>query len=391
MGERLRVLMVSKACVAGAYQKKLEELARAPDIELAVVVPPSWREAGHTQPLERAHTAGYELSVEPLAFNGHHHIHFYPLIHRQFQRVRPHLVHIDEEPYNLVTFHLLWLAQLAGARTIFFTWQNLARRYPPPFSLMERYVLAHADAAIAGNHEAAMVLRGKGYRGPIEIIPQFGVDPALFCPAGQIAPEPGDRPFTVGYAGRLVEQKGVLVLLEAFARALRQLPAGTAWRLALAGSGPLQADIQRRARELGIAHLVELVRHLPSMAMPDFLRSLDVLVLPSLTRPNWKEQFGRVLIEAMACGVPVLGSASGEIPRIIGDAGLTFPEGEAGLLAERLLWLYRYPAERRRMSGRGRARVLERYTHVCVAARTLEFYRQLTHRSGLRPQQDRTL
>jgi glycosyltransferase involved in cell wall biosynthesis len=377
MGERLRVLMVSKACVVGAYQKKLEELARAPDIALTVVVPPAWREAGHNQPLERAHTAGCELIVEPLAFNGHHHLHFYPLVHRQFRRVRPHVVHIDEEPYNLVTFHLLWLSRLAGARTLFFTWQNLARRYPPPFSLMERYVLARADAAIAGTREAALVLRSKGYRGPLEVIPQFGVDPDLFCPAKQPASAPSGRPFTVGYAGRLVEQKGVLVLVEAFARAAGQLPAGTVWRLALAGSGPLYQAIQRRARELGISHLVELMSHIPSTAMPDFLRSLDVLVLPSLTRPNWKEQFGRVLIEAMACGVPVLGSASGEIPHIIGDAGMTFPEGDVALLAERLLWLYRHPDERRRMAGRGRARVLAEYTHARVAAHTLELYRRL--------------
>lgn len=383
MGERLRVLMVSKACVVGAYQKKLEELARAPDLALTVVVPPSWREAGYTQRLERAHTLGYELIVEPLAFNGHHHLHFYPLIQRQFRRVRPHLVHIDEEPYNLVTFHLMWLARLAGARSLFFTWQNLARRYPPPFSLMERYVLARADAAIAGNGEAATVLRSKGYRGPLEVIPQFGVDPELFYPARQSASALGGRPFTVGYAGRLVEQKGVLVLVEAFAQAAKQLPAGTVWRLALAGSGPLHQAIQRRTQELGISHLVELVPHIPSTAMPDFLRSLDVLVLPSLTRPNWKEQFGRVLIEAMACGVPVLGSASGEIPQIIGDSGLTFPEGEVGLLAERLLWLYRYAEERQRMAERGRARVLERYTHACVAAQTLQFYRQLKQRSGL--------
>jgi glycosyltransferase involved in cell wall biosynthesis len=357
MGERLRVLMVSKACVVGAYQKKLEELARAPDIALTVVVPPAWREAGHNQPLERAHTAGYELIVEPLAFNGHHHLHFYPLVHRQFRRVRPHVVHIDEEPYNLVTFHLLWLSRLAGARTL--------------------YVLARADAAIAGTREAALVLRSKGYRGPLEVIPQFGVDPDLFCPAKQPASAPSGRPFTVGYAGRLVEQKGVLVLVEAFARAAGQLPAGTVWRLALAGSGPLYQAIQRRARELGISHLVELVSHIPSTAMPDFLRSLDVLVLPSLTRPNWKEQFGRVLIEAMACGVPVLGSASGEIPHIIGDAGMTFPEGDVALLAERLLWLYRHPDERRRMAGRGRARVLAEYTHARVAAHTLELYRRL--------------
>jgi glycosyltransferase involved in cell wall biosynthesis len=111
--------------------------------------------------------------------------------------------------------------------------------------------------------------------------------------------------------------------------------------------------------------------------MPSHDRQMDVLVLPSRTRPNWKEQFGRVLVEAMACGLPVIGSDSGEIPNVIGDAGLIFPEGQAGPLRDRLQRLMRDPGLVGTLSQRGRQRVLAHYTQARVAAQTYQVYRQI--------------
>ncbi|MGC8839818.1 MAG: glycosyltransferase, partial [Anaerolineae bacterium] len=168
-------------------------------------------------------------------------------------------------------------------------------------------------------------------------------------------------PFTIGYAGRLVEQKGLRVLVEALAGL------GGEWRLMLCGTGPLKAELQAQLRSLGLAGRVRFQDHVPSEEMSRYLREMDVLVLPSLTRPNWKEQFGRVLIEAMACGVPVIGSDSGEIPHVIGDAGLIFPEGDARALRSLLARLQEEPALRRELAAKGRARVLAHYTQTRIA------------------------
>ncbi|MBN1660700.1 MAG: glycosyltransferase [Anaerolineae bacterium] len=367
----MRVLMISKACVVGAYQKKLEELARLPEMELTVVVPPYWRDERGVMELERQHTAGYDLVVEPMALNGHFHAHYYPRLGRRIRALNPHLVHVDEEPYNLATAHAVWLARRAGARTLFFSWQNLLRRYPLPFRFLECYVLRRADGAIFGSHTAAEVWRAKGYRGPGAVIPQFGVDPEVFTPAGEAeARRRAGRGFIVGYVGRLVEEKGVDLLLESLSRLQ-----GT-WRAYIQGSGPEREALEALARRLRIADRVSFEGWIASAQMPAFYRQLDVLVVPSRTRPNWKEQFGRVLIEAMACGVPVVGADSGEIPHVVGEAGLIFPEDDAAALHDCLARLLHEPELRAGLARSGRERVLAHYTQARIAAETYEVYRQ---------------
>ncbi len=364
----MRILMVSKACVVGQYQTKLEELARLPDIELTVVVPPFWRDERGIIPLERSHTSGYALLVEAMRFNGQFHFHYYPTLPRIIDRVRPAIVHIDEEPYNLATFLALRAARRGGAQTLFFTWQNLLRRYPLPFAWIESYVLRHADYALAGNAEAVAVLRAKGYRGSVSVIPQFGVDPNFFAPAAGGEPR---QTFTIGYLGRLVEEKGIDLLLRAAAGLLGN------WQVQLLGNGPAKEQLQSLARELGIASrvLFDVVRS--SDQVPARYRQLDVLVLAARTRPNWKEQFGRVLIEAMACEIPVVASDCGEIPNVLGDAGLLFPEGAVAALRAQLETLQRDPARRRELGQRGRARVLAHFTQARIAGETWKVYEEM--------------
>jgi glycosyltransferase involved in cell wall biosynthesis len=365
----MRVLMVSKACLVGAYQRKLEEIARHDDVELTVAVPPSWRDERGALPLERTYTQGYDLVVEPMRFNGSFHTHYYPRLGRRMAQLRPDLVHVDEEPYNLATAHATWLARRAGARTLFFSWQNLNRRYPLPFRWIERYVLSRSDYGIVGNQGAAQVWRDKGYRGPLAVIPQFGVDPEIFKPP----PKPRDpgRGFVVGYVGRLVPEKGGNLLIEAAAA----LPG--MWRLVFCGSGPERERWERLARELDIKERVFFDGWVPSTHMPAYYHQLDALVLPSRSRPNWKEQFGRALVEAMACEVPVVGSTCGEIPNVIGQAGLVFKENDAAELRRQLLHLQQQPELRRELGRRGRQRVLERYTQAQIAAQTVTVYRNV--------------
>lgn len=360
--------MLSKALVTGAYQRKLEELASMPDVELLAVVPPAWHEhrVGVLQ-LERRYVRGYQLVVEPMRLNGHHHVHFYPGLGRHLASFRPDIFHIDEEPYNLVTVHAALLGRRYGAQILFFTWQNLYRRYPPPFSWFEKLNYRLASAAVAGNHEAAAVLRRKGYRGPLAVIPQFGVDPELFRPLS--VPRSSDP--TIGFVGRLVPEKGADLLV----RALTYLPQGV--RLEIVGEGAERTRLELLATELGVRDRVTFRGGVPSNLMPEVLNRFDILVIPSRTRRNWKEQFGRVIIEAMSCGIPVVGSSSGEIPHVIGEPSLIFPEDDINTLVRLLKELLTDPERRKDLSAKGRQRVLTHYTQRRIAEQYYAVYQAM--------------
>jgi glycosyltransferase involved in cell wall biosynthesis len=217
-------------------------------------------------------------------------------------------------------------------------------------------------------------LRVKGYAGPASVIPQFGVDPRLFTPG-----LPAHGVPVIGFIARLVEEKGIFVLLAA----LDKLPGP--WRLHVLGAGPQEHRARRRAAELGLADRVTWERGVPSTLIPERLRTFTLLVQPSLTRRNWKEQFGRAIMEAMACGVAVVGSNSAEIPNVIGNAGLIVPEGDPTALREAIARLLADRELREELGRRGRLRVLECFTNARIAEQTVGVYRAALGRPATTP------
>src|SRR5208282_6684696 len=123
----------------------------------------------------------------------------------------------------------------------------------------------------------------------------------------------------IGYIGRFVKEKGLGTLMAA----LDQV--STPWRAIFLGGGPMQEAMESWASRQG--DRVRVVTAVSHDRVPEYLNAFDVLCAPSLTAPNWREIFGRMVIEAFACKVPVVGSDSGELPKVIGDAGVILPEG----------------------------------------------------------------
>ena len=359
--------MLSKACIVGIYQRKLELIAQQQDIELLTIVPPSWKDERGEQLLECVYTKGYQLEILPIVLNGNFHLHFYRGLGKLLRKFQPDIVHIDEEPYNLATWQTLYYAKQINAKTLFFSWQNILREYPPPFSWGEKWVLNNVDYTLVGTDSAGEVWRQKNYNGKMQTIPQFGTDPEIFHLKSTVS----TRPFTIGYIGRLVEEKGVHLLLEAVTNLTDD------WQLQIIGGGPEKNNLQHQARNLGIENQINFIGQIPSTAMPEHYQQLDVLVLPSLTKTNWKEQFGRVLVEAMASSVAVIGSNSGAIPDVIGKAGLIFSEGNIQSLTHCLQQLQMNPELRQELGRKGRERVLEYFTHQTIADMTVNVYREM--------------
>ena len=368
----MRVLMISKALVAGTSQRKLEEIAKCPGVELTLVTPPYWQsDDGSKQVLEQLYTSGYRMIVTPMALNGNFHLHYYPQLGQIMGEVQPEVIHIDEEPYNFATFQAMRLASRRGAKALFFTWQNLYRSYPPPFRQFELYNYKHAAVALAGNRDAADVLKRKGYEGPIRVIPQFGFDTEIYSRSMPRPKRGKNDPFILGFLGRLKEEKGLNLMIDA----LTYLPEYC--KAVFIGQGPMKEALEEQAARLGLSHRVIFKPGVPTDQVPHELEQLDVLVLPSVSRPNWTEQFGRVLAEAMSCETPVIGSTCGEIPYVIGDGGLVFKEGDAQELAARVRELLGDATLYATLARRGRQRVLENYTQGRIARQTYEVYKEM--------------
>jgi len=271
------------------------------------------------------------------------------------------------------------LRRLLAPRTkmVCFSWWNTPDWKTPlyfPGSLAYKIGLSATDLIIAGNHGAMELHRKHGYAGSIVVIPQLGVDIEEYRPA---PPDPElvscyalASTFVIGFVGRLHWHKGIETLLEAVAGF-----DDSSWRLLLVGDGPQRGELAAKVAALGISEHVVFVGAVSRQQIPRYICTMNLLVLPS-TKEQW-EQFGHVLIEAMACGIPVIGSASGEIPYIIGDAGMVFPIGNARTLREQIARLMTQPDLVGEYRSRGLRRIQEEYGDVAIGRRLHAAYTNL--------------
>lgn len=376
MNERLRVLLISHTCQSRTEgQPKAECLARMPEIDLQVLVPDRWRQDGKWHSAQPPADDALALEIANVAWPwtgpAQNYLHWYPGLRKTLTRFRPHIIDLWEEPWGLVS------AQTCRLRNRFFpktkilseSEQNINRRLPLPFERMRAYTLRNADFAVGRSAGAVEVLRAKGFRGPAQVVPN-AVDAERFHPMDreQCRRQLGLTGFVAGYVGRLVPRKGLMDLLDALPQCRAEV------NVLFVGSGEHQAALEARVRELGIQPRVRFLGDQSSTALPAIMSALDVLVLPSRTVPTWKEQFGRVIIEAHACATPVIGSDSGAIPEVIGEAGLVFPEGDSRALAAAMEQLRSSPGECRRLGELGRQRVEDSFTWQRVAERMRDIY-----------------
>ena len=223
-----------------------------------------------------------------------------------------------------------------------------------------------APLAFAGNRAAGDGLCAAGFGGPIHRMPQVGVD--LPDRPGEtrtrVRAELGISGVVIGFAGRLIPEKGILDLADALA-GLDRLD----WTLLVVGRGPLRGVLHDRLAAANLDRRLRFVEDAGHERVAALLTALDALVLPSYATADWSEQFGHVLIEAMAAGCPVVGTNSGEIPHVIGDAGIVVPERDVPRLRTALRRLIQDSVLRARLAAEGRSRVRRHFTHTQVARR----------------------
>ncbi|MBE9012104.1 glycosyltransferase family 4 protein [Pseudanabaenaceae cyanobacterium LEGE 13415] len=370
----MKLLIVNHSCTVSVAQQFYAEIEQQTGWEITIVVPENWKdEYGNQREVKRWKDFRGQLIGIPVWQSGSIPLHSYrSLFVNLLREFNPDFIYLHQEPYALVTLQVYLANYFTIRKPIsFFTWQNIFKRYPIPFRQMESWILQHTDVMFPGSYSAETVMREKGYSGRSVLMPS-GIDPTIYYPrSNNLKPELGakDHEVLIGYVGRVVEQKGLKTLLSSL-NEIRELP----WQLVVVGTGEFDSEFDAIAQQLNLSDRIQKLGFVPFTETPNYLSAFDVLVLPSETRSNWKEQFGRVIIEAMACGTPVIGSDSGEIPHLINNTkgGLIFPEGDAIALSQRLSELIQNPELRSNYAETGKQSVLNNYTNALLAQRFAE-------------------
>jgi glycosyltransferase involved in cell wall biosynthesis len=363
-------LVVGHALVLQSNRDVYAALARH-GLDVTLLVPERWKSVFGEVAVE---PADRNLRVVARRIGGRHHSNMYWFargVRDVAEAARADVIYVDEDPAGFVAAQSAGAARRLGVGLVVLAVQNIYKRYPPPFGTIQRRVLRQARAAVTNSEEASATLRRRGYHGPFFEKP-LTTGAAPLPPATRIAVREryGMRAPAFGYVGRLVPEKGI----DVFLRALAGLDAAGA---IVAGDGPERTSLVALAARLGLADRVTFAPALPPREATDLIGALDALVLPSRTTRAWSEQFGRVLVEAMAAGVPVIASRSGAIPQTVGDAGILVAEDDPKELEAAMRSLLD-PAVAQTYRRRGLDRVASRFATGVVAASLESAFRQAT-------------
>ncbi|MGK7930852.1 MAG: hormogonium polysaccharide biosynthesis glycosyltransferase HpsO [Microcystaceae cyanobacterium] len=389
----MKILVASHTYIVKLNCEKLKELANLrPDIEVTVIVPKIWRPGGvQNKIIESKSWEAGNFRVVPLSNfsqNNQGLLTFGLDLITLIKEFKPTIIQVEQGIKSFAYAELITLNKLLNlkAKNCFFTWWNLPYQSKFPLSVLEDYNIKNTHGLVAGNQDAVDILQDHGFKNDYCILPQLGVDEKLFAPREQ--PELSQKfgisehEFIIGFVGRFVPEKGILTLVKALAK-LKDLNLN--WKILLLGRGELKETIEKETKQAEISDRLILVESVPHDQVANYINLMNVLVLPSetdtkfktLTSVGWKEQFGHVLIEAMACKVPVIGSNSGEIPNVIGDAGMIFPEQDADALSHCLRQLIEQPPLVEKYANLGYERTMENYTNLALAKKQLAFYEEL--------------
>jgi glycosyltransferase involved in cell wall biosynthesis len=363
----LRVAVVSHAAVVAANQEPFVALERV-GAEVSILAPKELDTdlRGRIR-LERAEALRGRLLGLDVVLGGYKpwlggqrgiHLIAYRELEQALDEVSPDVVFVEEEPYSVAAFQAARWSKRHRPMVVHQN-QNLVRDLPLPFRWMRNRVLRAAAACTARNPAAEQRLREAGFDGPVSQFPH-AIDPSAYEGPRRRTGLPSP---VVGFVGRLVEEKGILDLIEALAPLRRRMPLS----LLVVGDGPLRARAEQAAHDANLTH--RFLGAIPHEEVPEWYPAMDLVVIPSWPTETWAEQFGRVVVEAGAAGVAVLSSDCGELGATVEATGgglvyeLSDPDGLAKGL-ERMLVDGR---ERSGFAEQGRRGVLEKFTHDGVA------------------------
>lgn len=285
-----------------------------------------------------------------------------------------------------------WSAEAAEARKKYnvpfaaMVWDNI------PFNMenteqrqvVKRNVIEHADRFIVHSQRSRHMLWQEGVPDNRIAFVRPGVDTKVFSPGEGRREAFGidDEDFVILFVGWLLPRKGIDFLLLAVRELVQRGVAGNRpVRLLMVGSDLGRDRVDPLIDRLGLRDICRFTGPIPYGRMVDAYRSSDCFVLPSIATPEWQEQFGMSLIEAMACGIPVISTYSGAIPEVVEDGGILCPPNDFVSLADALRGLVEDDARRTALAQAGRDRAERLFELDRFAAEMSAVYEGLARRT----------
>lgn len=297
----------------------------------------------------------------------------------------PDLIHVVSEPWGLLVGQALRTGRPVvahGAENQSYVhgsrWEGPLRK-----GLAGRH-LRRLSGFASWNHSGIALARGQGLSSstPTLVAPAAVSDPAPFVEAARHREAcrsrlgMDDQTRYVGFVGRVVPQKGLGDLIDAIGKLDRDDV-----ELVVAGAGSAQREFERRARSLEVnASFLGLV---PLSRIPEIMAAVDVMVVPSITTPEWSEQFGRVAVEAMFAGTPLITSSCGALPEVVGNTALIVPERSPRPLADAIERLLSDSALSTDLADSAREEAMRRFQPDVLATKLVRFWSEVT--SGTQP------
>ncbi|MBC7430422.1 MAG: glycosyltransferase [Bacteriovorax sp.] len=331
----MKILVIGHSLVVDSNRKFWSVLAKDQQVDVHLVVPSEWN-SNLVNALKfcKQSATDQELTIHPIPvyFKGSGSFYFYKILqlYKILENEKYDAIIVTQETWSLSAFQLGFLKKITkNAKTPahLSLCQNIIKpqlKFAQPF---ERLITSFYDTLFYCDSAICSVLDWKKIRNRTAYWP-FSFDSDIY----KRSSDKLTKTLKIGYLGRISEEKGLRSLIAAFEelRDENKIPV----QLVIAGNGPL--------KDLAKGKDIEYLGVLPHNQAHLFYQKINIFILPSLTMPFWKEQFGRVIVESVASGVPVIGSSSGAIPEVLSKIGLktVFEEGNKSALKKAIIELW---------------------------------------------------
>ncbi len=332
----MKILYIWHAAVVEEYRRRFHEFSKFEDVELKVLVPPQWTEGGKIVKYQKSKIdKDYEIIIGKIRQQDN--IKLYLFLNNYFKLLKsfkPDVIHLVEEPFSYLALQTLIFKKLVSrkSKVIFHSAHNVSERMAYNFNFIRRLSYLFFDGAVVRNRETHNIIKKQGFTKPVKLSGN-GISLENFKKVNskKLKKHLGlTAKNIIGYFGRIEQPKGIQFLIEACSRLKED------YQILMIGSGQYKKEIEQLIMKFNLNEKIIWLDFIPHEIIAEYYNCVDVVVVPSMTTSFWKESFGRVIIEAMACEVPVIGSSSGAIPDVIDDYGIIFDEQNVDDLFDKL-------------------------------------------------------